>query len=73
LLTFIVLYYKLLYIYISLTDASPDTFETPQPLKGPSSSISVNTTNIDDGKHEDSKSKNTGKYIELLFINIIID
>lgn len=49
-----------MYFYFSSTDASPDTFETPQPTKGPMSSRTIDPTDLDDGKHDDSKSKDTG-------------
>lgn len=44
----------------TIIDASPDTFETPQPNKGPSSSIDINPNDVDDEKHDDLKPKNTG-------------
>lgn len=53
--------------YILSTDASPDTFETPQPIKGPSSSRTVDTTYMFDGKQDNSKLKNIGKLIQYYF------
>lgn len=53
--------YLYLLCYVFLIDASPDTFETPQPIKGPSSSRTIDPTVIDLGKHDESNSKNTGK------------
>lgn len=50
-----------MYFYFSSADASPDTFETPQPTKGPMSSRTVDPTDLDDGKNDDSKSKDTGQ------------
>ncbi|XP_060865753.1 splicing factor ESS-2 homolog [Metopolophium dirhodum] len=46
-------------LLIEQPDASPDTFETPQPTKGPMSSRTVDPTDLDDGKHDDSRSKDT--------------
>lgn len=46
--------------YVLSTDASPDTFETPQPIKGPSSSRTVDPSDLESGKHDDANSKNTG-------------
>jgi len=51
---------SVLYFIFSSTDASPDTFETPQPTKVPMSSRTVDPTDLDDGKHDGSKSKDTG-------------